>query len=400
MRPQARKGAEVVCLRRTIGAALAIGISFAAGTAAAEGEPALSLSKLETHGFVSQGYIRTTDNNYLARSASSRGSFEFSEVGINFTQPLGDRLRAGVQLFARDLGPRGNYDIKADWFYLDYRWTDALGLRAGRIKLPFGLYNEINDIDSARVPILLPQSTYPAGARDFLLAQTGVEIYGRLLAGGAGALDYRAYGGTIFAEVTSPAGGPLQVQELSVPYLFGGRLLWETPIEGLRAGGSVQKLRLDTTILNDGTPLLAKIPAVLWIASLEYAPGDLSLAAEYGRWHVSSTSSDPEDPRLNTSLDSERGYLMAALRLNDWFVPGAYYSLLFPDVRKRKGTAQQQHDAALTLRFDLDVHWLLKLEGHYLVGTADLEPALNGGVQRADLTRQWGAFLAKTTAYF
>jgi len=60
----------------------------------------------------------------------------------------------------------------------------------------------------------------------------------------------------------------------------------------------------------------------------------------------------------------------------------------------------QQHDAALTLRFDLDVHWLLKLEGHYLVGTADVNPALNGGLPRADLTRSWGAFLAKTTAYF
>lgn len=370
------------------------------GTAAADGEPALSLSKLETHGFVSQGYIRTSDNNYLARSASSRGSFEFTEVGINFTQPLGEHLRTGIQLFARDLGPLGNYDIKADWFYLDYRWTDALGLRAGRIKLPFGLYNEINDIDSARVPILLPQSTYPVRNRDFLLAQTGAEVYGRLLAGSAGALDYRAYGGTIFLEVTSPPGSPVQVQDLSVPYLFGGRLLWETPLDGLRVGGSVQKLRLDTTILQGGMPLLAKIPAVLWVASLEYAPGDLSLAAEYGRWHVSSTSSSPEDPQLNTSVDSERGYLMAALRLNDWFEPGAYYSLLFPDVRQRKGTAAQQHDAALTLRFDLDVHWLLKLEGHYLVGTADLDPTLNDGVQRADLVRSWGAFLVKTTAYF
>jgi hypothetical protein len=390
----------VVCLRWTVGAALAIGISCARGAAAADSEPALSLAKLETHGFVSQGYIRTTDNNYLARSASSHGSFEFTEVGINFTQPLGEHLRTGIQLFARDLGPLGNYDIKADWFYLDYRWTDALGLRAGRIKLPFGLYNEINDIDSARVPILLPQSTYPARNRDFLLAQTGAEIYGRLLAGSAGALDYRAYGGTIFLELTSPPGSPVQVQDLSVPYLFGGRLLWETPVDGLRVGGSVQKLRLDTTLLQDGTPELVKIPAVLWVASLEYAPGDLLLAVEYGRWHVSSTSSSPEDPQLNTSVDSERGYLMAALRLNDWFEPGAYYSLLFPDVRRRKGTAAQQHDAALTLRFDLDVHWLLKLEGHYLVGTADLDPTLNGGTQRADLVRSWGAFLVKTTAYF
>ena len=41
------------------------------------------------------------------------------------------------------------------------------------IRLPFGLYNDINDIDAARVPILLPQSIYPATSRDYLLAQTG-----------------------------------------------------------------------------------------------------------------------------------------------------------------------------------------------------------------------------------
>ena len=96
-----------------------------------------------------------------------RGSFEFAEVGINFTKALSDRLRLGVQLFARDLGPIGNYDAKFDWFYLDYRLSDWLGLRAGRVKLPFGLYNEINDVDAARVPILLPQSVYSTRNRDY-----------------------------------------------------------------------------------------------------------------------------------------------------------------------------------------------------------------------------------------
>src|SRR5215510_6970108 len=202
-----------------------MGLSGAARTAAADSEPALSLSKLETHGFVSQGYIRTTDNNYLARSASSHGSFEFTEMGINFTQPLGEHLRAGIQLFARDLGPLGNYDIKADWFYLDYRWTDALGLRAGRIKIPFGLYNEVNDIDSARVPILLPQSLYPIVNRNLLLAQTGAELYGYLGMDIAGGLEYRFYGGTLYADPpVLPAGAVLN--KYKVPYLFGGRVMW------------------------------------------------------------------------------------------------------------------------------------------------------------------------------
>jgi len=381
--------------------AVLLGGSCAAQNARAEdASSGFSLPKLEAHGFVSQGYLRTTSNNYLAKSASPRGSFEMAEVGLNFTQTLSENLRTGIQLFARDLGPIGNYDIKADWFYLDFRWTDALGVRAGRIKLPFGLYNETNDIDAARVPILLPQSVYPSRSRDYLLAQTGVEVYGRLLTGAAGALDYRAYGGTIFLDATSPPGSPIVVQELTVPYLFGGRLLWETPLEGLRVGASAQKLRLDTTLLQGDTRIRAKIPAVLWVTSLEYAADALSLAAEYGRWHVSSTSSQPDDPSLNTTVDSERAYVMAALRLNDWFEPGAYYSLLFPNVRDRHGTGEQQHDVALTLRFDLHTHWLFKLEGHYMLGTADVDRRLNGGTALDDLTRRWGAFFAKTTAYF
>ena len=59
-------------------------------------------------------------------------------------------LRAGMQLFSRALGPRGNYAATFDWYYLDWHRWDAFGVRAGRVKLPFGLYNEQNDFDPAR----------------------------------------------------------------------------------------------------------------------------------------------------------------------------------------------------------------------------------------------------------
>src|SRR5260370_15972959 len=121
---------------------------------------------VEAHAFGSQGFFVTTANNYLAESSS--GSFEFTEAGINLTKSLTRKLRTGFQLFARKLGPVGNFDVVMDWFYLDYRWQDWLGIRAGRTKLPFGLYNDTSDIDSARVPILLPQSTYPTTNLDFL----------------------------------------------------------------------------------------------------------------------------------------------------------------------------------------------------------------------------------------
>jgi hypothetical protein len=366
---------------------------------------------VEVHGFVSQGFIKSTSNNYL--TDSKRGSFEFAEVGINFTKSFTDQLRVGMQLFTRDLGPIGNYTPNLDWFYLDYRFADWLGLRAGRTKLPFGLYNEINDIDSARVPILLPQSVYPITSRDYLLAQTGLELYGHVPLDAAGALEYRLYGGTIYLDT---AGSAATITKLTVPYLAGGRLMWQTPLDGFQVGGSLQAMRLDfdyqppaaliASLQMAGTlpadfraPLRVELPALLTVGSVEYQVGDLLLAAEYSRWRV-QIESPVQALVANSDTVSERGYFLTSYRVAPWLAPGLYYSVLFKDVDRRSGRDAYQHDVAATLRFDLTDHWLLKLEGHYLRGTAALASALNDNRATSTLTKDWGLLLVKTTAYF
>jgi len=85
------------------------------------------LPPTQIHAFVSQGYFRSTKNNYLVQE-STRGSFEFTEVGINFTQLLTDDLRTGIQIFARQLGKDGDFRARMDWFYLDYHLADWLGI--------------------------------------------------------------------------------------------------------------------------------------------------------------------------------------------------------------------------------------------------------------------------------
>jgi hypothetical protein len=357
------------------------------------------LTTVEVHAFASQGFILSKDNNYLS-SDTTHGSFQFSELGINFTKNLTDKLRFGAQLFAQDLGPTGSYDIKADWFYMDYRWRDWLGFRAGRVKIPFGLYNEISDIDQARVAVLLPQSVYPEENQNYLLAQTGVELYGYLKSRAAGALDYRAYGGTIFLDAATPAGSPYQLLSYNVPYLAGGRLLWETPLDGLRVGGSLQTLRLDATILEGTQTATLEVPAVLWVASAEYVARDLSLAAEYSRWYLSDKSSNQTLVPATTSQVSERAYVMANYRAARWLQPGLYYALQFPNIDDRQGRQNVQHDVATTLRFDVNDHWLFKLEAHYMIGTAGVDSTLNGNTPLDQLQQSWGVFLAKTTAYF
>ena len=69
-------------------------------------------SGVQIHGFVSQGYMRSSDNNYLADS--DEGSFDFSEVGINLRTDLSDSLSVGIQFVGRDLGETGNNEVRID----------------------------------------------------------------------------------------------------------------------------------------------------------------------------------------------------------------------------------------------------------------------------------------------
>ena len=356
------------------------------------------LPDLQLHGFISQGFLMTSANNYLAKTSS--GSFEFSEAGVNFTLPATDRLQLGLQLFAHQLGPIGDYRAVFDWYSLDYHWRDWLGFRAGRNKIPFGLYNDTSDIDAARNAILLPQSIYPAQNRDFLLAQTGFEMYGYADLRAMGGVEYRLYAGTIFLDLKPNPNSPFTVVNLDVPYVAGGRLLWSAPLEGLRLGGSLQVLRLDTDLLLPKTPQIAlTIPATLWVLSAEYTLRDLVLATEYSRWLVKSESSNTAIIP-NQTTHSERGYVMASWRLQEWLQTGAYYSLYFPDTTDRSGRDHMQHDIALTVRFDINRYWLIKLEGHYMHGTASLTSSLNDNLPLNVLQPDWALFAVKTTAYF
>jgi predicted porin len=131
---------------------------------------------------------------------------------------------------------------------------------------------------------------------------------------------------------------------------------------------------------------------------VEYQLQELLLAAEFARDYATykTTLLLPEVPTTVQGF-----YVMGSYQVRPWFTPGLYYSVLFPNIeqpiRKR---STYQHDVAMTLRYDLTPNWLVKLEGHYMHGTAALTSALNGNQPLDDLSKNWGVFLLKTTGYF
>lgn len=398
--------------------AAALVSSLPAATTASAAELALSEAgpPVQVHGFVSQGWMKSTGVNYLGSTKRAQGTFEFTEVGINFSVQPTERLRIGTQLFARDLGPMGNYNAKMDWLMLDYRWRDWFGIRAGRVKLPYGLYNDISDIDAARVPVLLPPSVYSPTNRDFYLAQSGLELYGYVPMGRGGALDYRVYAGTIYVDRPVTPGAPTQFTSIENPYLVGGRVLWETPLDGLRVGGSFQPVRLDINAVNTamldamGRPIAGtySLKALLWLASVEYAANDWLVAAEYGRTRVTTSTNDvialplvPGTMIAEYTRTTEAAYVMLARRIRNWLQPGVYHSITFSDVDHRTDSrAGMSLNTALTLRFDINAHWLVKVEGHHVHGTAGLSAPMNDNTPLTALPKDWVVVLIKTTAHF
>lgn len=375
------------------------------------------LRSVQLHGFVSQGAFISSSYNYLGRSKN--GSVEFTEAALNASSEVADRLRVGLQLFARDIGPIGDYKISLDWAFLDYRWKEWLGVRAGRVKMPFGLYNEVNDVPGARLPILLPQSIYPVRSRDFLLALTGAAIYGSPLVGTAGAIDYQVFFGTIFLDL----GDSPQFIGAHTRRAGGAQVFWRPPIEGLRIGPSflnvkvdfdfqLDQMTIDQLIMDgavpadfDGRAQLRLHDANLLVGSVEYDIGRWLFAGEYSRQLIHAETTPPGlIPEADADSDSERFYLLAAHRLREDLTVGGYASFQFRDVDNRSGeglpvshTAYQQ-DYAATGRYDINEFWLIKLEAHLLRGTAALSQADNPGGTLDE--KNWGLFLAQTVLSF
>jgi hypothetical protein len=379
-------------------------------------EQRTSRPAFELHGFISEGGFWSTDNDYIG--TSSRGSLELFEAALNVSSEVTDRLRAGIQLYSRDVGKFDGMTPRIDWAFLDYKWKSQLGLRAGVIKMPFGLYNEFTDIDSARVPILLPQALYSVRNREALLAHRGFAIYGALPLGRAGELDYQAWLGGLNIPDNALTLVGASLDSVDTKYVTGAQMFWHPPIEGLRVGGSFVRASIDFNVTLDPSSVAALImagivppdyagalvvsqrPTMMVVGSAEYTYKDWLFAAEYSRSFTRQVTSLPEViPTAND--EREQFYGMATYQMSDALSAAAYYAIAHLDAHDRSGRGTRfaerfhafQRDASLTLRYDVNEHWLWKLEGHFIDGTADVDPMTNPA-------RYWGLFLLRTTVSF
>ncbi len=370
---------------------------------------ALEFGEVDIHGFISQGGLKSDDHEYNAADTND-GTFEFNEFGINFSTDLNDELRLGMQLLARDLGEIGNDKVEIDWAYADYRYRNWLGLRVGKVKKPIGLYNASRDVDAARTAIFLPQCIYPDAQREAVLASKGVAIYGTL----PGHVDYEFVHGVF--DVPKDAGIAYllrsygTITDTKVDNSAAGALTWNTPLDGLRTGISGTEYNV---LLNMLSPLLGAYTLELggeyYILSLEYTYNDFMICGEYQGSKLTTHRIIPAiGLDTDTRTDVEKYYVMSSYRFTDWFELGMYYAVYYPDKDDKDGDNLPADgdfkeeawlkDFALSLRFDINFHWILKLEGHKMDGLADVD--YSDSDDPADPDPDWYMFAAKLSYSF
>lgn len=437
------------------GVLVAAGVMLLLGAVAGPTQAADLDDNVFLHGFVSQGYLNTSDNDYLV-TRSIHGTAAFTEAAITLTAIPMDRLRVGIQFLGRNFGDTGNDQVLIDWAFGDYRWKDQLGFRAGKVKMPFGLYNEGRDVDMLRTSIFLPQSIYNEKMRDFILAYEGAGAYGNFDMHGVGELDYHVYVGTLNVPDTSTGfwtdifsstaqdlepivglvvddeyGNPAGTAEASFrsmddvgvtfPWIYGGAVNWYTPLTGLRLGTAAMVgryniqtvLRFDVNIPDDPDAIppnngvgyhpfdieVDETHEIDHIAtfSAEYVRNDLTLAAEY--YH------DEFDN------NSTRGwYVLAGNRFSRLLSLSVYYSDAEPlgggnVIRDLEALSLPdyygwQKDLTISSRFDLTDFWLFKLEYHFINGVALTQPRTLEENLADPMKQHWGMFAAKTTFHF
>lgn len=134
---------------------------------------------VQVHGFVSQGFVYTDQNNWLTMN-TTQGSGAMTDMGLNMSSQITDKFRVGAQVYDRNLGQLGQWHPSLDWAVADYRFKNWLGIRAGKVKTTLGLYNDAQDLDFLHVFALLPQSVYPSDLRDTTIAHSGGDLYGNI----------------------------------------------------------------------------------------------------------------------------------------------------------------------------------------------------------------------------
>lgn len=371
------------------------------------------LDTLQVHGFLSQALIITDDNNFFGPSSEDEGSFEFTEIGANVSlRPHEDLLVAAQVLSRRAGGDGADAEPRLDYGLIDYQVLSnnnrTFGVQAGRIKNPFGFYNQTRDVAFTRPGILLPQSIYFDRTRSLALAGDGISLYHeeRLQ---EGTLRLQAGIGKtrIEDDVERTLGLDGRPGRLKADHSTIGQIRYEHDGGRVVLALSHADANADYSSPPEG-PGNGRFGFEPWVFSFQYNEELWSLTAEYA---TRKLMLEGFDTLADASRTGESWYLQYTRRFHDnwqWLVR---YDSLVNNRSDRSGKRFEQQsegrlpaysqyadDITLGLQWTPHPRVLLAGEYHHVDGTAWLPTQDNSDPM--DTSRRWNMLLFQLSLRF
>jgi hypothetical protein len=366
--------------------------------------------EVQIHGFAAQSLFHTSDNNLFGQSDDGI-SLGITEIGLNTSYKPYDRLSFALQGLYRRAGDIDHGSVRVDYGLADLTlWehtSGRVGIRGGRIKIPFGLYNETRDVAFTRPTILLPQGIYFERSRSLLTSADGGSFY----------LEQRTdYGDFNFKfNYASPLGdneeirstflGPAAQGELTAQPAVAAQLSYEINGGEYIFAISHMDLKLDYHPLPGDRFKAGRAHIRPLMFSAQYNGEKFTLTGEYDyRWNISKGFGSLPD---NNSVTES------------WYVQGSYqflpkwqvtlrYDTVYADVENRAGAGFYRfglpnhfafaQDWMLGLRWDINNNWMLRGEYHRVHGTFWLPQADNP--DRLQTEPDWDLFGLQTSFRF
>ena len=341
---------------------------------------------VQVHGYGSQGFAYTNNNNFLTMN-TSHGSPALTEAALNLSIPITDKFRVGGQGYMRKIGSLDDFRPQLDWAYGDYKFAPWFGVRAGKVKTALGLYNDTQDMEFLHTWALLPQGIYATDLRSTYIAHTGGDLYGRIPLKKLGKLDYTAYAG--LRSFDNRGGYYYYSEDAGFNILkINGRttgwdLKWTTPIKGLMLGTSwvnntMHRAGAYTTLAQQGNSYTIDAdPERPWVGYGDYSRGKWEFSSEYRNTNqftdiVQIVKSVPGKPSHRNKC-TEAWFVTAAYRVTPKLQIGYYHSNLHLDNPRVPTNLHSNHirDEVVAGRYDINRFWTLKAEGHFMDGYGD-----------------------------
>jgi hypothetical protein len=207
--------------------------------------------RLTVHGYLTQGYAALAGGvQFYGVTGHPSADFRYAALQTRFA--LGEKDELLVQLNHRRLGrsPITAFEspVNVDWAFYEHTFRDGTALKAGRVPIPRGIYNELRSVGVALPTYRPPVVFYDEGAY-YSETINGVVASRTFAADRPWTVDAHLYAGGWRTLLYDTWSEQYSVARVHARNAIGGQLWLNTPIDGVRLGAAAARYDVNQEVM-------------------------------------------------------------------------------------------------------------------------------------------------------